>query len=208
MQLEANHVSFRYGTQQWLFRQANFTIHAGEILGLVGPSGVGKTTFGRTLAGYETPYEGTITLDGVPVSTQGYQPIQLVMQHPEKAVNPKWKMRKTLNEGWEPDEALLAKLGIDQKWLNRWPNELSGGELQRFCVARALGPDTRFLIADEMTTMLDAITQAQIWHAVLEIAKERNMGVLVISHDQHLIHRLCTRIIDFNELLDHGMVRT
>ena len=65
-----------------------------------------------------------------------------------------------------PIKRCLELLGIDQEWLERWPNELSGGELQRFCVARALGPNTRFLIADEMTTMLDAITQAQIWHAV------------------------------------------
>ncbi|MBM7573552.1 ABC transporter ATP-binding protein [Aquibacillus albus] len=201
MLLEANHVSFRYGTEPWLFRHVDFKIKTGEIVGLVGPSGSGKTTFGRLLAGYETPHEGSITLDGSPVPSNRYHPIQLVFQHPEKAVNPRWKMRKIVNEGWEPDEALLEKLGIMQEWLERWPNELSGGELQRFCVARALGTNTRFLIADEMTTMLDAITQAQIWHAVLEIAEKRNMGVLVISHDHHLIHRLCTRIIEFKDLV-------
>ena len=75
-------------------------------------------------------------------------------------------------------------------------NELSGGELQRFCVARALGRGTRFLLADEMTAMLDAITQAQIWQVVLEVARKENMGVLVISHEKHLIHRLCTRVVD------------
>lgn len=201
MLLEANQVGFRYGLKSWLFRGVDFKINSGEVVGIVGPSGSGKTTFGRMLAGYETPHQGSITLDGNPVSFNGYHPIQLVFQHPEKAVNPRWKMRKTINEGWEPDEALLTKLGIKQEWLNRWPNELSGGELQRFCVARALGPTTKFLIADEMTTMLDAITQAQIWQAVLEIADEREMGVLVISHDQHLINRLCTRVIEFQDLL-------
>ncbi len=67
--------------------------------------------------------------------------------------------------------------------------------MQRFCVARALSPQTRFLIADEMTTMLDSITQAQIWKAVLDIAKRNNIGVLVVSHEHHLINRICNRVI-------------
>src|SRR5699024_9199509 len=102
-------------------------------------------------------------------------------------------------EGWEPDKKVLDEFGIQQEWLTRWPNELSGGELQRFCVVRALGPDTRFLIADEMTTMLDAITQAQIWQAVLAIAKEREMGIIVVSHEAKLIERLCDRVISLHK---------
>ncbi|MBR3118946.1 ABC transporter ATP-binding protein [Oceanobacillus profundus] len=199
MQLDAKDVGFRYGNGEWLFRGVNFTINPGEIVGIVGPSGQGKTTFARILAGFENPIEGTVTLGGLPVKKKGYQPIQLVFQHPEKAINPRWKMQKSLREGWEPDRALLEAFGIEQEWLTRWPNELSGGELQRFCVVRALGPETRFLIADEMTTMLDAITQAQIWHAVLEIAKKREMGVIVISHEAKLIERLCSRVVTLNK---------
>jgi len=82
----------------------------------------------------------------------------------------------------------------------RFPNELSGGELQRFCVARALGPNTRYLIADEMTTMFDAITQAQIWNAVLKIAEQRKMGMVVVSHDMNLIQQLCHRVIEIAHL--------
>ena len=74
------------------------------------------------------------------IPKKGYHPVQLVLQHPEKAVNPRWKMDKILNEGWNPDKEVLKSLGIEQEWLSRWPNELSGGELQRICVARALGP--------------------------------------------------------------------
>ncbi|MCM3399809.1 ATP-binding cassette domain-containing protein [Oceanobacillus profundus] len=199
MQLDAKDVGFRYGNGEWLFRGVNFTINPGEIVGIVGPSGQGKTTFARILAGFEDPIEGTVTLGGLPVKKKGYQPIQLVFQHPEKAINPRWKMQKSLREGWEPDRALLEAFGIEQEWLTRWPNELSGGELQRFCVVRSLGPETRFLIADEMTTMLDAITQAQIWHAVLEIAKKREMGVIVISHEANLIERLCSRVVTLNK---------
>ncbi|QGQ45106.1 ABC transporter ATP-binding protein [Metabacillus sediminilitoris] len=199
MQLKAHDLAFRYGKQPWIFKNINVTLEQGEIVGLIGPSGCGKTTFCRVLAGLLTPKMGIVTLNGAPISNKGYHPVQLVFQHPEKAVNPRWKMEKTLNEGWQPDAKILDALGIQREWLSRWPNELSGGELQRFCVARALGPQTRFLIADEMTTMLDAITQAQIWHAVLEIAKEREMGILVVSHEAKLMQRLCDKVIHFDQ---------
>ncbi|RKD23002.1 peptide ABC transporter [Ammoniphilus oxalaticus] len=199
MSLKASNLSFRYGRGPWLFRDVNMTIEPGEVVGLVGPSGVGKTTFARILAGYEQPRQGSVELDGQPLPTDGFHPVQLVWQHPEQAVNPRWRMREIVSEGGQPDPKLLEMLGIQREWMNRWPNELSGGELQRFCVARALGPNTKFLIADEMTTMLDAITQAQIWQAALEYAQPRNIGLLVISHEQLLIDRLCSRVIHFTE---------
>lgn len=197
MQLEAIDIGFRYENGPWLFQGVNFTLSPGEVVGLTGPSGRGKTTFCRILAGLEKPVEGKVTIDGAAMPKKHYHPVQLVFQHPEKAVNPKWRMDKILNEGWNPDKELLATLGIEQEWLTRWPSELSGGELQRFCVARSLGPNTHFLIADEMTTMLDAITQAQIWNAVLEIAKKREMGIVVVSHEAKLLQRLCHRVIKF-----------
>lgn len=196
MQLEAKNIGFRYGNEPWLFRDVNLTVNPGEIIGLKAPSGRGKTTLCRILAGFEKPLEGQVMMNGLPIVTKGFHPVQLVFQHPEKAVNPRWKMEKVLREGGEPNPELLDLLGIEQEWLTRWPNELSGGELQRFCVARALGADTQILIADEMTTMLDAITQAQIWHAVLEIAEKREMGIIVVSHEEKLIERLCDRIIE------------
>jgi len=197
MQLEAKNVGFYYKRNHWLFRNVNVQINPGEIVGLVGPSGSGKTTLSKVLAGYEKPKEGRVTLGGDSLRKKDYQPVQLVYQHPEKAVNTKWRMDDVLKEGrlQNRDKDFLDLFGIQEEWLRRWPNELSGGELQRFCVARALGPKTQFLIADEMTTMLDAITQAQIWHAVLNIAKKRQLGILVISHEQHLVKKICSRII-------------
>jgi peptide/nickel transport system ATP-binding protein len=200
MLLEAVNVGFGYQKNSWTFRHMDLSVARGEIVGLVGPSGSGKTTLGRILAGYEKPLEGALRLNGDLLPSTGYHPVQLVFQHPEKAVNPKWRMKDILHEGWNPDDELLSRLGIEQDWLRRWPNELSGGELQRFCVARALGPQTQFLIADEMTTMLDSITQAQIWEVVLDMAKERNMGILVISHEEPLLNRLCSRIIDISQV--------
>lgn len=193
MELKAEKVGFHYKDAPWLFRGVDFSIASGEIVGLTAPSGFGKTTLSRLLSGFETPLEGQITLDGV-ADSEGL-PVQLIFQHPEKAVNPRWKMRKMLKEAGPIDQELLEALSIKQEWLDRWPNELSGGELQRFCIARALRAETRFLIADEMTTMLDAITQAQIWQAVLELAEKRHMGIVVVTHDPKLSQKLCHRIV-------------
>jgi len=195
MPLEAKNISFRYGTGPWIIHNLSLSILPGDVVGLSGPSGCGKTTLARLLTGYWPTDAGTVLLDGQPLPRSGYCPAQLVSQHPEQAVNPRWRLLDTLQEGYFPDEALLLDLGIKKEWLRRWPNELSAGELQRFCVARALGPKTRFLLADEMTTMLDAVTQAQIWRAVLKIAGERRLGVLVTSHDEQLIKRLCNKRI-------------
>ena len=108
-------------------------------------------------------------------------------------------MKKILNEAYEPSEEMIEAIGIKKEWLNRWPSELSGGELQRFCVLRALSKETKFLIADEMTTMLDAITQAQIWSVVIEYCKNNNIGLIVISHDKDLVKNICERTINLEE---------
>ncbi len=199
--LEAKDVSFRYGGGPWILKDVNLSICQGERMGLVGPSGYGKSTLSRILAGYEKPSKGCVLWKGKPLPKHGYCPVQMIYQHPEKAVNPRWRIKKTLCECWDADDELLKELRINKElWANRWPNELSGGELQRFCVARVMGPKTEFIIADEMSTMLDAITQAQIWQVLLDQSKKRNMGLLVITHNMALAEKLCTRIVDLQEL--------
>lgn len=196
MQLKAENISFRYKAGNYILKDVNFEIESGEVVGLTAPSGFGKTTLAKILAGYQKPESGRVTINGGDTKQGGFNPVQLIFQHPEKAVNPKWKMRKVLAETEMPSDQMLESMGIQSGWLDRWPSELSGGELQRFCVARALSKKTRFLIADEMTTMLDAITQAQIWKTVLDYARLHNIGVVVISHDRTLISRICDRVVD------------
>lgn len=201
MQLKAENISFRYTeNSEWILKDVSLQVESGERVGIIAPSGYGKSTLSRILAGYREPSSGKVLIDGKPLPKKGYSPVQMISQHPELAVNPRWKMEKILNEAWEPDEELLKRMGIEQSWLTRWPAELSGGELQRFCIARVLSPKTEFLLCDEITTMLDVVTQAQIWQLLLEMAEERNLGMIIITHNKSLAERVCTRIVDLTEI--------
>lgn len=201
MQLRAENISFRYNNKSpWILKNVDLTIETGERVALTGPSGYGKSTLSKILAGYLEPTEGQVLLDGKPLPTRGYSPVQMIYQHPEQAVNPRWKMERTLKECWEPDEQLLRAMGIESEWLKRWSSELSGGELQRFCIARVLGPQTRFLVCDEITTMLDVITQAQIWELLLERASERDLGMAVVTHNMALAKKVCSRIVSLPDI--------
>lgn len=195
--LTGEHLSYRYGPgSAWILQDVSISLAAGEIVGVRGHSGRGKTTLGKLLAGYLTPTAGNVTCDGHPLPQQGYCPVQLIFQHPELAINPRWRIGRVVREGYDPPKQMLEALSIDAGWFERWPHELSGGELQRVAVARALGPSTRYLIADEITAMLDANTQAQIWQVVLAHARHHHLGVLVFSHTAPLLERLCDRSVE------------
>ncbi|WP_010254487.1 ABC transporter ATP-binding protein [Treponema primitia] len=204
MRLEAKNLGFKYGgihaEGPWIFRNINLTFDQEKRVALLGDSGIGKSTLGKLLACYEKPTEGAILL-GDAVFGKGYYPVQLILQHPETAVNPRFKLRDTLNEGYTPGEALLDRLGIEPAWLDRYPQELSGGELQRFCIARTLGPQTRFIIADEISAMFDLITQAQIWEALLAEIEIHNIGLIAITHDRDLGKRICEDFIQMEDII-------
>ena len=192
MELKATNISFKYpSAKEYLLKDVNLELDNNKIMGLIGDSGSGKSTLCKILSGYVTNYEGSVTFDGSPLPKKGFKPVQLIYQHPEKVMNPKWKMEQVLKESWDVPDDLLNEFGIQKSWLTRFPQELSGGELQRFSVLRSLNPNTKFLIADEMTTMLDAITQVQILDSVLKIVKQRNMGFLLVSHDMDLVDTIC-----------------
>lgn len=197
MKLEARALSFRYdnGNRQ-ILNNLSMALTSTDRLGLIAPSGFGKTTFCKILAGYEKPDSGEVLLDGKPLSDwKGYCPVQMIWQHPELSVNPRWKMGEVLKEGDQVEQRIMDGLGIEPDWLNRYPSELSGGELQRFCIARALGQRTRFLLADEISTMLDLITQSQLWNFLLEEVKNREIGLLAVSHSEALLERICTKML-------------
>ena len=197
MRLEAKDVYFRYDRKHnWVLESTNLSVESGDRLALFAPSGYGKTTLAMLLAGYLEPTKGEILLDGQPLPKKGICPVQLIYQHPEKAINPRWRLKKVLEESGELQEDVLAAFGIENAWLERFPRELSGGELQRFCVARALMSGADFLICDEISTMLDVITQAQIWNVVLEEAKKRNMGIIAVTHNRHLAERIADKVYD------------
>ena len=199
MRLEANNISFRYDRRQpWVLENCSLSVEQGERLALFAPSGYGKTTLSMILSGYLQPTEGVVLLDGKPLPQKGVCPVQLIYQHPEKAINPRWKLKKVLEESGELREDVLDAFGIERAWLDRFPRELSGGELQRFCVARALMSGADFLICDEISTMLDVITQAQIWNTVLDEAKRRNMGIIAVTHNRHLANKIADRIYDLS----------
>lgn len=198
MRLEAENISFQYDNgNRKILNNVSLALEQDERVGITAPSGFGKTTLCKILAGYERPDRGRVLLDGKPVDGYGgYCPVQMVWQHPELSVNPKLKMREVIKEGDRIEERIIRGLGIEEDWMNRYPGELSGGELQRFCIARALGERTRFLLADEISTMLDLITQSQIWNFLLEEVRQREIGLVVVSHSEELLDCVCTRVVD------------
>ncbi|WP_224749998.1 ABC transporter ATP-binding protein [Halomonas sp. ML-15] len=189
--LEARDITLGYRPGDSVLRGVSLRLAAGEWVGLSGASGSGKSTLGRLLAGHHTPRRGSLRLDAAPLPPHGLHPVQWLPQVPELAVNPRWRIGRILAEAWTPDAALRRRFGIADDWLERYPHELSGGELQRVAVLRSLAPGVRYLIADEISSMLDAITQAELWQTLAEIAEQRDLGVLVIGHDQALLKRLC-----------------
>ena len=201
MSLEVKNLGFYYQKNNWIIKDVNLTVDQGEIVGIVAPSGYGKTTLGKIIAGYIKPVTGEVLLNGKNISeTKGFNPIQMAHQHPEKSINIRWKINKILNEGWEVSKDIKDKFGIKEDWLNRWPTELSGGELQRICLSRILSPNTQFLIADEITTMIDAITQVQLCNVLMDLSKKQNLGILFITHNKYLIEKVSDRVLNLKEL--------
>lgn len=191
--LIAKDLWYRY-TTDWIVRGTSLTVEPGEVVGLFGPSGSGKSTIAKLLAGFLKPQRGQILLD----PTTGAHPVQLVLQHPERAMNPHWTVRAILTEtGATPAEveAVDPHL-VHPTWFDRFPHEISGGELQRVNLARALLARPRFLVADEISASLDAITQARIWHLLLDQARAHGIGVVAISHDPDLLAAVTDRVID------------
>lgn len=195
--LEARNITFGYpNSKKPIYQDFSMAVDTNERVALRAPSGFGKTTLCRMLAGFEEPQSGAVLLDGKPLPKRGACPVQMIGQHPELAVDPRMRMERTLAEAGPVDESVLDALGIRRNWMTRFPHELSGGELQRFCIARAVLVKPAYLVADEISTMLDALTQAQIWNFLLDYTSREGIGLVLVSHSPALTDRLATRVLD------------
>ncbi|WP_416138412.1 ABC transporter ATP-binding protein [Halomonas sp. HK25] len=183
-----------------LFRDLDVSVRPGEIVGVVGPSGCGKSTLGDILLGLATSDAGEI--QHAPGHRLG---LQKLYQDPPAAFSSHWRLSRLLDDlvrRHRLDRAdiapLMERLGLDERLLTRRPGEISGGELQRFAILRVLLLAPRFLFADEPTSRLDPITQQQTLSLLVELARERHCGVMLVSHDPALIERLCDRQLALN----------
>ena len=193
----------------------SFDVYSGETLGLVGESGCGKTTLGRSLLRLIEPTGGKVVFDGVEVtSLKGkalrdfHRQSQIVFQDPYSSLNPRITVGEAIAEpmqvhGIEPDRnkryrkvcELLEQVGLTAEAYNRYPHEFSGGQRQRVCIARSLILDPRLVICDESVSALDVSVQAQVLNLLNKLKQERNLTYIFISHDLSVVRFMSDRIL-------------
>lgn len=208
MLLEVQNLKKRYSSKlPYVINSVSFSMDHGETVGIFGGSGCGKSTIGQTIAGLYSPSGGTLLMNGQPMDRRWYaahrRSVQILFQHPEVSFDPRMTLENSMREPYHfynipfrPAEhkAWLARFGIYPEHMNRYPAELSGGELQRMALARAMLLSPQLLILDEPTSMLDVISQAQIIALLRTLQAEQELGFLFISHDIELSRMVCERI--------------
>lgn len=212
----------RKGVQVEALKDVSFTLGDGEILGVVGESGSGKSILLRLVSGLEKQDKGELLLEGKPLPPKRtkaqYRAIQMIFQDAAGSFQPRRRISASIRDGvkslWgrdaEPDMAeLCALVGLSPDLAERYPRELSGGQCQRFAIARAVAASPRVLLCDEITSALDVSTQAQVLHLVADICREKHMAALLVSHDLAVVSCLCSRVMVLyrGELVEEGPVR-
>jgi oligopeptide transport system ATP-binding protein len=192
----------------------SFTIERGETLGLVGESGCGKTTAGRTLLGLYPATDGIVSIDGRNVRTaRGKEMLairrtaQMIFQDPYASLNPRWTVNsivseplrvhhllKTEGERVERVKELMGLVGLSGRLINRFPHEFSGGQRQRIGVARALASDPKFIVCDEPISALDVSIQAQVVNLLEDLQDRLGLTYLFIAHDLSMVRHICDRV--------------
>lgn len=208
MLVEVENLRKRYGrAASYVIDGVSFSIGQGETIGIMGESGSGKSTIGQILAGLYPATEGNIRFRGtqlkLPYKKEVRSKIQILFQHPEVSFNPRMKLKESLREPYllkkrlyEESEFLkyMERFGIYREHVGRYPAELSGGELQRMALARAMLMEPECLILDEPTSMLDMVSQAQMIRLLEQLQTETGVAYLFISHDRELCRKFCSRI--------------
>lgn len=219
--LEVNHLNVYYTEKRSFFKEKTqqkhalkditFSMREGEILGLVGESGCGKTSLAKAILGMQKQFTGNVVLN--------CKNPQMVFQDPYSSLNPAkkigWILEEPLRMKKIPSrqrvqkvDAMLEKVGLPVSCKTHYPGELSGGQRQRVAIASALLCDTKFLIADEPVSALDVTIQAQIIRMLLKLQKEMGISILFISHDLRVVYQMCDRllIMQNGEIIERGMV--
>lgn len=206
--LEVRHVSAGYwdtgflpGSRKYheVIHDVDFSVHHGEILGLVGESGTGKTTLSRVILGLIKPVEGEVV--------HYTKRPQIIFQDPAGALNPaysaEWAVEEPLRVFGKYDVAerkrrvheMLERVELPRECWDARPSELSGGQKQRVCIAAALIQRPRFLIADEPVSALDVTIQAQILKLLKQLRNDLDLSFLFISHDLNVVYHLCDSVL-------------
>ena len=187
-------------------RDVSLTLKRGEILGVLGQSGSGKSTLAKAIVGLEAAGTGSITRQLDPAGPGEDTAVQLVFQEPHGAFDPRMTLRTSLQaplrsrhslppeqrDGWIA--AVMDEVELDIALLDKRPSECSGGQLQRATIARALLLEPQVLICDEATSALDALTQRTVLNLLLRLQRERNLSLIVISHDMDVVRYMCDRV--------------